>query len=98
MSKRKEQKPRSDRICTPTFVTELKISIKTNPGSPMSILARKREVHLSTSLDDFVPSGTPYTFQQVSTPAHKAKLVQSWLKKNVSNFWDFNTWPPTALT
>ncbi|QQP36201.1 Uncharacterized protein FKW44_021224, partial [Caligus rogercresseyi] len=29
-------------------------------------------------------------------PAHKAKLVQSWLKKNVPNFWDFNTCPPTA--
>ncbi|QQP40492.1 Uncharacterized protein FKW44_014552 [Caligus rogercresseyi] len=43
---------------------------------------------------DFVASRTPCTFQQVSTPAHKAKLVQSWLKKNVSNFWDFNTWPP----
>ncbi|QQP39095.1 Uncharacterized protein FKW44_019868, partial [Caligus rogercresseyi] len=40
---------------------------------------------------DFVASGTPYTFQQDSAPAHKAKLVQSWLKKNVPNFWDFNT-------
>ncbi|QQP36931.1 Uncharacterized protein FKW44_022178, partial [Caligus rogercresseyi] len=29
-----------------------------------------------------------------SAPAHKAKLVQSWLKKNVPNFCDFNTWPP----
>ncbi|QQP36881.1 Uncharacterized protein FKW44_022115, partial [Caligus rogercresseyi] len=25
-----------------------------------------------------------------------AKLVQSWLKKNVPNFWDFNTWPPNS--
>ncbi|QQP38250.1 Transposable element tcb2 transposase, partial [Caligus rogercresseyi] len=41
-----------------------------------------------------VGSWTPYTFQQDSVPAHKAKLVQSWLKKNVSNFWDFNTWAP----
>ncbi|QQP56995.1 Transposable element tcb1 transposase, partial [Caligus rogercresseyi] len=23
-----------------------------------------------------------------------AKLVQSWLKENVPNFWDLNTWPP----
>ncbi|QQP48568.1 Transposable element tcb2 transposase [Caligus rogercresseyi] len=30
-----------------------------------------------------VASGTPYTFQQDSAPAHKTKLVQSWLKKNV---------------
>ncbi|QQP35727.1 Transposable element tcb1 transposase [Caligus rogercresseyi] len=47
---------------------------------------------------DSVTSGPPYTFQQDSTPAHKAKLVQSWLKKNVPNFWDFNTRPPTAPT
>ncbi|QQP48604.1 Transposable element tcb1 transposase [Caligus rogercresseyi] len=33
-----------------------------------------------------------------SAPAYKAKLVQSWLKKNVPNFWDFNIWPPTAPT
>ncbi|QQP49348.1 Transposable element tcb1 transposase [Caligus rogercresseyi] len=74
MSKRKEHKPRSDRICTPTFVAGLKRSIMANPGMPMSILARKRG--------------------QDSAPAHTAKLVQSWLKKNVPNFWDFNTWPP----
>ncbi|QQP51956.1 Uncharacterized protein FKW44_013455 [Caligus rogercresseyi] len=30
---------------------------------------------------DPVASGTLYTFQQDSAPAHKAKLVQSWLKK-----------------
>ncbi|QQP36897.1 Transposable element tcb1 transposase [Caligus rogercresseyi] len=49
MSKRKELKLRSDRICTPTFVAGLKRSIKANPGTPMSILARKRGVHLSSS-------------------------------------------------
>ncbi|QQP57147.1 Transposable element tcb1 transposase [Caligus rogercresseyi] len=49
MSKRKKHKPRSDRICTPTFVAGLKRSIKANPGTPMSILARKRGVHLSSS-------------------------------------------------
>ncbi|QQP49525.1 Transposable element tcb1 transposase, partial [Caligus rogercresseyi] len=42
ISKRKEHKPRSDRICTPTFVAVLKRSIKVNPGTPMSILAKKR--------------------------------------------------------
>ncbi|QQP39747.1 Transposable element tcb2 transposase, partial [Caligus rogercresseyi] len=45
---------------------------------------------------DSVAFGTPYTFQQDSASAHKAKLVQSWLKKNVPNFWDFNTWPPNS--
>ncbi|QQP48989.1 Transposable element tcb2 transposase [Caligus rogercresseyi] len=43
---------------------------------------------------DSVASGTPYTFQQDSAPAHKVKLVHFWLKKNIPNFWDFNTWPP----
>ncbi|QQP49084.1 Uncharacterized protein FKW44_009612, partial [Caligus rogercresseyi] len=42
MSKRKEYKPRYDRICTPTFVAGLKRSIKANLGTPMFILARKR--------------------------------------------------------
>ncbi|QQP55252.1 Transposable element tcb1 transposase [Caligus rogercresseyi] len=45
---------------------------------------------------DSVASGTPYTLQQDSAPAHTAKLVQSWLKKNVPNFWDFNTLPPNS--
>ncbi|QQP50228.1 Transposable element tcb1 transposase [Caligus rogercresseyi] len=45
---------------------------------------------------DFVASGTPYTFQQDSAPAHKAKLVHFWLKKNVPNFWGINTCPPNS--
>ncbi|QQP35593.1 Transposable element tcb1 transposase [Caligus rogercresseyi] len=45
---------------------------------------------------DSVASGTPYTFQQDSAPTHKANLVQSWLTKNMPNFWDFNTWPPNS--
>ncbi|QQP36365.1 Uncharacterized protein FKW44_021441 [Caligus rogercresseyi] len=48
MSKRKEHKPSSDRICTPTFVAGLKRSITANPRTPMSILARKRGVLPST--------------------------------------------------
>ncbi|QQP50606.1 Uncharacterized protein FKW44_011655, partial [Caligus rogercresseyi] len=47
MSKRKEHKPRTDQICTPTFVAGLKRSIKANLWTPMSILAKKRWVHLS---------------------------------------------------
>ncbi|QQP40336.1 Uncharacterized protein FKW44_014342 [Caligus rogercresseyi] len=31
---------------------------------------------------DSVASGTTYTFQKDSAPAHTAKLVHSWLKKN----------------
>ncbi|QQP51042.1 Transposable element tcb2 transposase, partial [Caligus rogercresseyi] len=45
---------------------------------------------------DSVASGTLCTFQQDSAPVHKAKLVQSWLKNNVPNFWDSNTWPPNS--
>ncbi|QQP55915.1 Transposable element tcb1 transposase [Caligus rogercresseyi] len=86
MSKRKEHKPRSDRICTPTFVAGLKSSIKAIrgrpcPSSPESVLKT-----VVVPWMDYVASGTPYTFQQVS-----AGLVQSWLKKNAPNFWDFNT-------
>ncbi|QQP55361.1 Uncharacterized protein FKW44_008510, partial [Caligus rogercresseyi] len=93
MSKRKDHKPRSDQICTPTFVAGLKRFIKANPGTPMSILARKRGVHLSSSPGWTSGLRTPYTFQKDSAPAHKAKLVQSWLKKNVPNFWDFTPGP-----
>ncbi|QQP53260.1 Transposable element tcb1 transposase [Caligus rogercresseyi] len=79
MSKKKEHKPRSDRICTPTFA---------NPGTPMPILTRKPGVHLSSSPDGLCDVQDP--------PAHKAKLVQSWLKKNMPNFWDFNTCLPNS--
>ncbi|QQP56066.1 Uncharacterized protein FKW44_000615, partial [Caligus rogercresseyi] len=74
MSKRKEHNPRSDRICTSSFVAGLKKSIKANPGTPMSILARKRPPVVVPWMES-VTSGTTYTFQQDSTPAHKAKLV-----------------------
>ncbi|QQP34817.1 Transposable element tcb1 transposase [Caligus rogercresseyi] len=84
MSKRKEHKPRSDRICTPTFVAGLKRSIKANPGTHGQEAWGPPVVPWM----DSVASGTPYTFQQDSAPAHTAKLVQSWLKKNVPNFWD----------
>ncbi|QQP55008.1 Transposable element tcb2 transposase [Caligus rogercresseyi] len=88
MSKRKEHKPRSDWICTPTFVTGLKRSIKANLRTPMSILARKRPQDCRRPLDGLCGLRDP-----VHIPA---KLVQSWLKKNFSNFWDFNTWPPNS--
>lgn len=31
-------------------------------------------------------NGKPWTFQQDSAPAHKAKIVQSWLRNNVPDF------------
>ncbi|QQP55474.1 Transposable element tcb1 transposase, partial [Caligus rogercresseyi] len=77
-----------DRICTPTFVAGLKRSIKANPRTPMSILARKRPQDCRRPLDGLCGLRDP-----VHIPA---KLVQSWLKNNFSNFWDFNTWPPNS--
>ncbi|QQP53214.1 Transposable element tcb2 transposase [Caligus rogercresseyi] len=52
---------------------------------------KKAWVHLSSS-----PGWTLslWGHQQDSAPIHKAKLLQSWLKKNVPSFWDFNIWPP----
>ncbi|QQP41526.1 Hypothetical protein FKW44_015929 [Caligus rogercresseyi] len=63
MSKRKEHKPRSDRICTPTFVAGSQESIKANPrtscpSSPGSVLKT-----VVVPWMDSVASGTPYTFQ-----------------------------------
>ncbi|QQP37805.1 Transposable element tcb2 transposase [Caligus rogercresseyi] len=86
MSKRKEHKPRSDRICTP------------------HICGWSQEVHQGQSGDAHVHPrqeawGPPVVVPWMdfdSAPAHTAKLVQSWLKKNVPNFWDFNTWPPNS--
>ncbi|QQP50314.1 Transposable element tcb1 transposase [Caligus rogercresseyi] len=94
MSKRKEHKPRSDRICKPIFVAGL----KANPGRPCPSSPEAWGPPVVFPWMDSVASGTPYTFQQNSAPAHKARIVQSWLKKNVPTFWDFNTWPPTAPT
>ncbi|QQP55907.1 Transposable element tcb1 transposase [Caligus rogercresseyi] len=64
----------------------------------MSILARKRGSICRRPLDGLCGLWTPYIFQQDSAPTHKAKFVQSWLRKNVPNFWDFNTWPPNTPT
>ncbi|QQP50660.1 Hypothetical protein FKW44_011739 [Caligus rogercresseyi] len=56
----------------------------------MSILARKRGVHLSTA-SRVIKNDLGYNIY-----ALKAKLVQSWLNKNVPNFWDFKPWPPNS--
>ncbi|QQP54783.1 Transposable element tcb1 transposase [Caligus rogercresseyi] len=62
----------------------------------MPILAGSVGSTCRRPLDGLCGLGTLYTFQQDSAPAHKAKLVQSWLKKNMPNFWDFNTWHPNS--
>ncbi|QQP39707.1 Transposable element tcb1 transposase, partial [Caligus rogercresseyi] len=96
ISKKWEESGMSDRICTPTFVAGLKRSIRANPGTPMSILPGSVGSTCRRPWIDSVASGTPYTFQQDSAPAHTAKLVLSSLKKNVPNFWDYNTWSPNS--
>ncbi|QQP34737.1 Transposable element tcb2 transposase, partial [Caligus rogercresseyi] len=97
MSKRKEHKPRSDRICTPTLVAGLKRSIKANPGRPMSILTRKRGVHLSSSPDGTLwPPGPCTHSSRTRRPPTRPNLCSPWLKKNMPNFGDFNTWPPNS--
>jgi hypothetical protein len=36
----------------------------------------------------------PWTFQQDSAPAHKAKIVQGWCKNNFPDFISTQEWPP----
>ncbi len=61
-----------------------------------------KEVYLEVLRDvvkpwmDTVANGTLYTFQQDGAPAHKAKVVQQWLKEEVPHFWDAQTWPPSS--
>lgn len=38
--------------------------------------------------------GSNWTFQQDSAPAHKAKLVQDWLKAHTNDFISPKEWPP----
>ncbi|QQP37616.1 Uncharacterized protein FKW44_017939, partial [Caligus rogercresseyi] len=84
MSKRKEHKPRSGWICTPTFVAGLKRSIKAIRGRPCPSSPGSVRSTCRRPLDGLCGLQDP------------AKLVHSWLKKNVPNFWDFNTWPPNS--
>lgn len=37
-----------------------------------------------------------YVFQQVSAPAHRAKITQEWLKKHVPAFIPPSLWPPCS--
>jgi transposase len=40
--------------------------------------------------------GKPWTFQQDSAPAHKAKVVQTWLSNNVPDFMSTADWPSAS--
>ncbi|QQP51700.1 Uncharacterized protein FKW44_013136 [Caligus rogercresseyi] len=40
--------------------------------------------------------GTPMSILGIQELCPEGQLVQSWLKKNVPNFWDFSTWPPNS--
>jgi transposase len=40
--------------------------------------------------------GQPWTFQQDSAPAHKAKVVQAWLKTNTPDFIATTEWPSAS--
>lgn len=48
MSERKSHKLRSDAKRTPVFLAGLKKSVNANPATPMTLLAKKRNVHKST--------------------------------------------------
>lgn len=39
---------------------------------------------------------TPYTFQQDSAPAHKARVNQEWLRDNIPHFISAAEWPPSS--
>ena len=41
------------------------------------------------------PNGN-YVFQQDSAPAHKAKITQEWMKRNLANYWPWTLWPPSS--
>ncbi|QQP53123.1 Transposable element tcb1 transposase, partial [Caligus rogercresseyi] len=74
ISKRKEHKPRSDGSARPHLwlsIGDAHVHSRQEAWGPSVVVPWM----------DSVASGTPYTFQQDSAPAHKAKLVQSWLKR-----------------
>lgn len=54
---------------------------------------------LESGLKPNVPSIYPdgqWTFQQDSAPAHKAKVVQEWLRCNCPDFIDIEQWPASS--
>jgi hypothetical protein len=47
-------------------------------------------------LSDSLFEGIDWVFQQDSTPGHKAKIIQEWLKNNVPNFIKASNWPSAS--
>jgi hypothetical protein len=47
-------------------------------------------------LSKFMFNGQPWTFQQDSTQAHKAKIVQYRLKTAISDFICIDVWPSVS--
>jgi hypothetical protein len=41
-------------------------------------------------------NGKPWTFQQDSAPAHKAKTTQNWLKTHIPDFISIDGWPSAS--
>nr|CDJ91071.1 Hypothetical protein CBG17465 [Haemonchus contortus] len=41
-------------------------------------------------------NGHPWTFQQDSAPAHKAKVVQAWCKSELPDFISAGEWPASS--
>ncbi|QQP52578.1 Transposable element tcb2 transposase [Caligus rogercresseyi] len=76
----------------PASIMVLGVICSNGAVMPPHFFGPKEKVNMEVYLNVVVP----WMDFQDSAPAHKAKLVQSWLKKNVPNFWDFNTWPPNS--
>ncbi|QQP51625.1 Uncharacterized protein FKW44_013045 [Caligus rogercresseyi] len=74
VSKRKEHKPRSDRICTPKFVAGLKRSIKAIRDAHVHPRQEAWGTPVVVPWMDSVASGIPYIFQQDSVPAPRPNL------------------------
>ncbi|QQP52023.1 Transposable element tcb1 transposase [Caligus rogercresseyi] len=93
---RKKHKPRSDRIYTFLICGWSQEVHKPNPGTPMSILARKRGVTCSVPWMEYCGLRN-----QVHIPAGldarpQGQTWQSCLKKNFPNFWDSTPGPPNS--
>ncbi|KAK6047940.1 hypothetical protein COOONC_14557 [Cooperia oncophora] len=62
-----------------------------------------KDYYLKTILEDaLLPwanshfNGRPWTFQQDSAPAHKAKVVQAWCKSELPDFISAEEWPASS--
>uniref|UniRef100_A0A7I4XXU5 DDE_3 domain-containing protein n=1 Tax=Haemonchus contortus TaxID=6289 RepID=A0A7I4XXU5_HAECO len=104
---RRSGRPRSAR--TPKVVESVRKRIARNATRNISTMAgdmgisRKSMERLKTILEDaLLPwanscfNGRPWTFQQDSAPAHKAKVVQAWCKSELPDFISAEEWPASS--